>query len=222
MAQDDAVRRVCALGLRYSHCTSPMGQLSGGQRVRVHLLRASLAQPDLLLLDEPTNYIDTQSSEVVQSELERFTGCVVAGDPRPLLRRDLRDARRHARRAPRRTHEGLGDDDRGARALVQPLTGGRCALNGQTTPDATPKTPKAPHTQGLQRERMMGLEPTTFAMARRRPTPPENAEGPACAGPSERADDGARTHDPRHGQKTPDATRKRQRPRLRRAFRESG
>jgi ATP-binding cassette subfamily F protein 3 len=78
MAQDDAVRRICALGLRYAHCTSPMGRLSGGQRVRVHLLRASLAQPDLLLLDEPTNYIDTQSAEVVQSELERFTGCVVA------------------------------------------------------------------------------------------------------------------------------------------------
>jgi ATPase subunit of ABC transporter with duplicated ATPase domains len=46
-------------------------------------MRAALAQlllrlPDVLLLDEPTNYIDTQSAEVVQSELEAFTGCVVA------------------------------------------------------------------------------------------------------------------------------------------------
>jgi ATPase subunit of ABC transporter with duplicated ATPase domains len=77
MAQDEAVRRICALGLSYAHCTSPLGRLSGGQRVPVHLLRAALRQPDLLLLDEPTNYIDTQSAEVVQSELERFTGCVV-------------------------------------------------------------------------------------------------------------------------------------------------
>jgi ATP-binding cassette subfamily F protein 3 len=78
MSRDDAVRRVCALGLGYEHCNAPLGRLSGGQRVRVHLLRVSLQRPDLLLLDEPTNYIDTHSAEVVQSELEAFTGCVVA------------------------------------------------------------------------------------------------------------------------------------------------
>ena len=78
MARDDAVRRICALGLDYDHCLAPLGRLSGGQRVRVHLLRVSLQRPDLLLLDEPTNYIDTHSAEVVQSELEAFTGCVVA------------------------------------------------------------------------------------------------------------------------------------------------
>jgi ATP-binding cassette subfamily F protein 3 len=78
MGRDDAVRRICALGLDYEHCLAPLGRLSGGQRVRVHLLRVALQRPDLLLLDEPTNYIDTQSAEVVQSELEAFTGCVVA------------------------------------------------------------------------------------------------------------------------------------------------
>jgi ATP-binding cassette subfamily F protein 3 len=78
MGRDDAVRRICALGLDYDHCNAPLGRLSGGQRVRVHLLRVSLQRPDLLLLDEPTNYIDTQSAEVVQTELEAFTGCVVA------------------------------------------------------------------------------------------------------------------------------------------------
>jgi ATP-binding cassette subfamily F protein 3 len=78
LGRDDAVRRICALGLDYEHCNAPLGQLSGGQRVRVHLLRVSLQRPDLLLLDEPTNYIDTHSAEVVQSELEEFGGCVVA------------------------------------------------------------------------------------------------------------------------------------------------
>ena len=78
MGRDDAVRRICALGLDYEHCHAPLGRLSGGQRVRVHLLRVSLQRPDLLLLDEPTNYIDTHSAEVVQSELEAFSGCVLA------------------------------------------------------------------------------------------------------------------------------------------------
>jgi ATP-binding cassette subfamily F protein 3 len=78
MGRDDAVRRICALGLDYEHCNAPLGRLSGGQRVRVHLLRVSLSRPDLLLLDEPTNYIDTHSAEVVQSELEEFSGCVIA------------------------------------------------------------------------------------------------------------------------------------------------
>ena len=75
MGRDEAVRRICALGLDYDHCLAPLGRLSGGQRVRVHLLRVSLQRPDLLLLDEPTNYIDTHSAEVVQSELEAFSGC---------------------------------------------------------------------------------------------------------------------------------------------------
>jgi ATP-binding cassette subfamily F protein 3 len=78
MGRDDAVRRICALGLDYEHCLAPLGRLSGGQRVRVHLLRVSLQRPDLLLLDEPTNYIDTHSAEVVQTELEAFSGCVIA------------------------------------------------------------------------------------------------------------------------------------------------
>jgi ATP-binding cassette subfamily F protein 3 len=78
IGRDEAVRRICALGLDYEHCNAPLGRLSGGQRVRVHLLRVSLMRPDLLLLDEPTNYIDTHSAEVVQSELEDFSGCVVA------------------------------------------------------------------------------------------------------------------------------------------------
>jgi len=78
MGRDEAVRRICALGLTYEHCNAPLGRLSGGQRVRVHLLRVSLQRPDLLLLDEPTNYIDTHSAEVVQSELEAFGGCVIA------------------------------------------------------------------------------------------------------------------------------------------------
>ena len=109
MGRDDAVRRICALGLDYEHCLAPLGRLSGGQRVRVHLLRVSLQRPDLLLLDEPTNYIDTQSAEVVQTELEAFSGCVRRSHARSLLPRDVRDAHRRA------DAHGQGHARRGAR-----------------------------------------------------------------------------------------------------------
>lgn len=46
----------------------PMGTLSGGERVKVRLLRLLADRPDLLLLDEPTNDLDIEALEW----LERF------------------------------------------------------------------------------------------------------------------------------------------------------
>jgi len=55
----------------------PVGPLSGGEKRRVALCRALVAQPDLLLLDEPTNHLDAESIRWLESFLRSFAGAVI-------------------------------------------------------------------------------------------------------------------------------------------------
>ena len=55
----------------------PVGPLSGGEKRRVALCRALVAQPDLLLLDEPTNHLDAESIRWLETFLRSFPGAVI-------------------------------------------------------------------------------------------------------------------------------------------------
>ena len=54
-----------------------VGNLSGGQRNRVHLAKMLKTGGNVLLLDEPTNDLDTETLAALEEALENFSGCVV-------------------------------------------------------------------------------------------------------------------------------------------------
>src|SRR5246500_4598133 len=55
-----------------------MGELQGGQKVRVLLAQALFGKPEALLLDEPTNYLDLDSVHWLQDFLNAYNGTLIA------------------------------------------------------------------------------------------------------------------------------------------------
>lgn len=54
-----------------------VGQLSGGERNRVHLAKMLKSGGNVILLDEPTNDIDVNTMRALEEALENFAGCAV-------------------------------------------------------------------------------------------------------------------------------------------------
>ena len=54
-----------------------VGQLSGGERNRVHLAKMLKSGANVLLLDEPTNDLDVETLRALEEALEDYAGCAV-------------------------------------------------------------------------------------------------------------------------------------------------
>jgi energy-dependent translational throttle protein EttA len=55
----------------------PVGQLSGGERNRVHLARLLAVGGNLLILDEPTNDLDVDTLRALEEALGAYSGCAL-------------------------------------------------------------------------------------------------------------------------------------------------
>lgn len=57
---------------------TPIGELSGGEKRRLYLLKVLMGAPNVLFLDEPTNDLDIQTLRVLEEYLEDFPGAVMS------------------------------------------------------------------------------------------------------------------------------------------------
>ena len=100
-----------------------VGDLSGGERNRLHLAKVLSSGGNVLLLDEPTNDLDVDTLRALEDALLDFPGCAVVishdrwfldriathmlafeGEPRPMVRGQLQRLRGGPEQAPR--HRG--------------------------------------------------------------------------------------------------------------------
>ncbi|MBC8165534.1 MAG: ATP-binding cassette domain-containing protein [Bryobacteraceae bacterium] len=76
-AESDAATLLDGLDIPESVHDRKMGELQGGQKVRVLLAQALFGNPGALLLDEPTNSLDLDSVHWLQDYLVHYDGCLI-------------------------------------------------------------------------------------------------------------------------------------------------
>jgi ATPase subunit of ABC transporter with duplicated ATPase domains len=77
-AESDAAVLLDGLDIPEALHERRMGELQGGQKVRVLLAQALFGKPQALLLDEPTNYLDLDSIHWLQDFLTNYDGTLIA------------------------------------------------------------------------------------------------------------------------------------------------
>lgn len=76
------------IGFTRAHLSSPVQDLSGGQKRRLQLLLALVEEPNVLILDEPTNDVDTDFLTAMEDLLDSWPGTlIVVSHDRYLLER---------------------------------------------------------------------------------------------------------------------------------------
>ena len=76
-AESDAAVLLQGLGIEDEIHERRMGELQGGQKVRVLLAQALFGNPTALLLDEPTNHLDLDSVHWLQDYLRNYDGSLI-------------------------------------------------------------------------------------------------------------------------------------------------
>jgi ATP-binding cassette subfamily F protein 3 len=76
-AEARASRLLHGLGFSADSHRNPVGEFSGGWRMRLNLARALMCRSDVLLLDEPTNHLDLPAILWLERWLQRYQGVLM-------------------------------------------------------------------------------------------------------------------------------------------------
>ena len=73
----EARSALAAFSFSQEEVETKLGQLSGGERVRLALCKMFYTRPNFLILDEPTNHMDIPGKEALEKMLQSYSGTVL-------------------------------------------------------------------------------------------------------------------------------------------------
>ncbi len=77
------------VGLKGDLATKPVGNLSGGEQVKIKLCSIMQKSSNLLILDEPTNHLDVNAKDALFEALKEYEGAIILVTHEPQYAQDL-------------------------------------------------------------------------------------------------------------------------------------
>ena len=76
-SETEARNKLARYGFRQENVFKRIGKLSGGEKVRIILMKLIQKDINFLILDEPTNHIDIDTREILEEALKEYKGTVL-------------------------------------------------------------------------------------------------------------------------------------------------
>ena len=76
-SETEARNKLAGYGFRQDNVFKKIGKLSGGEKVRIILIKLIQKDINFLILDEPTNHIDIDTREILEESLKEYKGTVL-------------------------------------------------------------------------------------------------------------------------------------------------
>lgn len=77
LSEIEARSKLAKYGFRQENAFKRIGKLSGGEKVRIILMKLIQRDINFLILDEPTNHIDIDTREILEEALKEYKGTVL-------------------------------------------------------------------------------------------------------------------------------------------------
>ena len=91
MSAKDIRTKLAGVGIKGDLATKAIGNLSGGEQVKIKLCALEQRESNLLVLDEPTNHLDVNAKEALFDALASYEGAIILVSHEPLYAEKLCD-----------------------------------------------------------------------------------------------------------------------------------